>query len=284
MDKPVSTLEEVRRNVLTLYSYRSGSPAEKIFHARRIKNGKSFVVLRVGDEYLFAPSRFAGYPNNDTNHAKRLNRRDGRATDVCLDRLLGRRLYPGDRGYSSCDRAYLKYCREYGFNPSKGQQARRYWLFNSQSDDQKAAKEIAVKRAKEKAESDATVLESLGLTSLLKKFMTQPPPKSQAKVFSSSVIFDRSPIVIAIARVRAGYSCELDGCAHPSFETSTGRSYCEVHHIVPLCDGGPDTPPNVACLCASHHREAHLGKDRASIRKSLQKLRRKNSQNRNPTA
>lgn len=89
----------------------------------------------------------------------------------------------------------------------------------------------------------------------------------------STRVFERDPLVIAIARMRADHHCEVQGCQHESFKTPEGWSYVEVHHIEPLGEGGPDVIENVACVCASHHREAHFGVQRAELKKILQCVR-----------
>lgn len=56
--------------------------------------------------------------------------------------------------------------------------------------------------------------------------------------------------------------------------TTWGRvSYTEVHHIVPLAEGGQDTIDNVACLCPTHHREVHLGVRAVELTNYLKDLR-----------
>lgn len=83
----------------------------------------------------------------------------------------------------------------------------------------------------------------------------------------------RDPVVVAYARVRAGNACETQNCSMPLFETSTGVPFVEVHHIRPLGRGGADSIDNVACLCPSHHREAHHGKRADAIQAELTSLR-----------
>jgi hypothetical protein len=85
--------------------------------------------------------------------------------------------------------------------------------------------------------------------------------------------FERDPVVVAIAKVRADFRCEVPRCRHPSFLDHDGRPYCEVHHIEPLADGGDDTPENAACVCPAHHREAHHGAQAASLKKVLSTIR-----------
>lgn len=87
-------------------------------------------------------------------------------------------------------------------------------------------------------------------------------------------VYERDPLVIAIAKKRAAHRCEVPGCSHPTFRDEEGHPYCEVHHIVPLADGGADTLANTACLCPSHHREAHHGAEAGSLRARLIALRR----------
>jgi predicted HNH restriction endonuclease len=52
-----------------------------------------------------------------------------------------------------------------------------------------------------------------------------------------------------------------------------GLPYCEIHHVVPLSEGGEDRIENVACLCPSHHREVHHGNQRTVIEAQLKQLR-----------
>lgn len=83
----------------------------------------------------------------------------------------------------------------------------------------------------------------------------------------------RDPAIVAYARVRAGNRCEVDACSIPLFQTPQGLPFVEVHHIKPLSEGGPDAITNVACVCPSHHREAHHGTNALAIGSQLQALR-----------
>jgi len=44
-----------------------------------------------------------------------------------------------------------------------------------------------------------------------------------------------------------------------SFIKENGRQYSEAHHVIPLSQKGTDTPDNIMCLCANHHRQMHYG-------------------------
>ena len=90
---------------------------------------------------------------------------------------------------------------------------------------------------------------------------------------TSTTVFDRDPLVVAIGRLRAGHRCEMPECRHPTFLKSNGEVYVEVHHILALEKGGADTIENVACLCPAHHCEAHHGKQAKAIAQALSTIR-----------
>ena len=87
------------------------------------------------------------------------------------------------------------------------------------------------------------------------------------------MLYDRNALVVAIGRSRAKNQCEFSGCKHALFEGGDGKPYCEVHHITPLSDGGLDVIENVVCLCPSHHKEAHFGKNALELKHMFQGLR-----------
>ncbi|MBR4375650.1 MAG: HNH endonuclease, partial [Spirochaetia bacterium] len=58
----------------------------------------------------------------------------------------------------------------------------------------------------------------------------------------------------------ANNKCEL--CNSPApFYNRNGEPYFEIHHLIPLSEGGEDTIYNTVCLCPNCHRELHYGKD-----------------------
>jgi 5-methylcytosine-specific restriction endonuclease McrA len=70
--------------------------------------------------------------------------------------------------------------------------------------------------------------------------------------------FERDPRVVAAARRRADGRCESCGCTAP-FLDDEGQPFLEVHHVVPLAEGGPDTLANAVALCPNCHRFLHYG-------------------------
>jgi 5-methylcytosine-specific restriction endonuclease McrA len=123
---------------------------------------------------------------------------------------------------------------------------------------------------------EAGRLEELSFDELLTKYQARSAQRSRrpTRRVLNAYEYDRDPLVITIARKRAGHRCEARNCAHPTFETSEGVAYTEVHHIIPLADGGEDTINNVACLCPAHHREVHLGVRAVELTNYLLDIRR----------
>lgn len=124
-------------------------------------------------------------------------------------------------------------------------------------------------------EDEAERLQALPLDLLLAKYAAQasgraPRPPTRVLLTRDYV---RNALVISIARLRASHRCEMRDCKHPVFETVEGVPYTEVHHIVPLANGGEDTIENVACLCPAHHREIHLGQRARELTAQLTQIR-----------
>ena len=110
------------------------------------------------------------------------------------------------------------------------------------------------------------------LGSLLSR-VKEKSPKPPRSATTTVTVYDRDPDVVAIAKKRAGFRCEVSGCEHQIFQKLDGEPYVEVHHLHPLAKGGLDIAENVACLCPAHHREVHFGAKAEGITKDLQRRR-----------
>ncbi|WP_331406391.1 HNH endonuclease signature motif containing protein [Vibrio owensii] len=71
--------------------------------------------------------------------------------------------------------------------------------------------------------------------------------------------YRRDPDVVAEALYRAEGFCEMCKEKAPFIKRSNGEAYLEVHHIIPLSQGGLDSLENVISLCPNCHREIHFG-------------------------
>jgi hypothetical protein len=125
----------------------------------------------------------------------------------------------------------------------------------------------------------ARSLEQQTLSTLISRYdkeINSRPKRPRANA-ATGRLFERSALVVAIARMRADQRCEVPDCQHPAFACADGTTYSEVHHIVPLGEGGEDVLANVACVCPAHHREAHVGKKARYLTEALKSIRLKDS-------
>jgi predicted HNH restriction endonuclease len=75
------------------------------------------------------------------------------------------------------------------------------------------------------------------------------------------------------AKEAFGYDCLHPHCTN-RFSKPDGFPYIEVHHIVPLCEGGEDALWNLAVVCAHHHKMAHFAdtETRHDLQKTFQTI------------
>lgn len=71
--------------------------------------------------------------------------------------------------------------------------------------------------------------------------------------------FVRNPDVVAEALFLARGKCQSCGNQAPFLRTSNRSPYLEVHHRLPLAEGGLDTVENAIALCPNCHRREHFG-------------------------
>jgi hypothetical protein len=76
--------------------------------------------------------------------------------------------------------------------------------------------------------------------------------------------FARSVAIIAATLNRAKGVCDLCHEVGP-FRCADGRPFLEVHHVVPLSEGGSDTLKNVAAVCPNCHRACHFAPDKTIL-------------------
>lgn len=90
--------------------------------------------------------------------------------------------------------------------------------------------------------------------------LKKAPRKPQKKIVRH-FIFIRNPDVVAEALLRSSGHCEACDSKAPFNRKSDNSAYLEIHHRIPLAEGGEDTLENVIALCPNCHRESHFGKD-----------------------
>jgi hypothetical protein len=130
-------------------------------------------------------------------------------------------------------------------------------------------------QARQEFDRRAAVWEKVSMERLLAEYGRGHAIGSQVprRMSVTTVIFERDPLVKAIARQRAGFRCEVPDCLTPSFPSKFAEPYCEVHHLTPLAENGEDTIENVRCVCANHHKELHFGKRHKELAELLRSIR-----------
>lgn len=84
-------------------------------------------------------------------------------------------------------------------------------------------------------------------------------PKRPISYSVTTTAYLRNPDVIAEVLDRAQGICESCVKPAPFLRSSNGEPYLEVHHRLPLAQGGEDTVENAIALCPNCHRERHFG-------------------------
>lgn len=108
-------------------------------------------------------------------------------------------------------------------------------------------------------ELEKGVEESSNLDEEARKDRLSSAPKKPEPIQVISKGFRRNPDVIVEVLKRADGTCERCGENAPFLKAKDGTPYLEIHHWVPLAEGGEDTVENAGALCPNCHREVHYG-------------------------
>ncbi len=93
--------------------------------------------------------------------------------------------------------------------------------------------------------------------------------KPLARTRTGVVEFTRDKWVVRLVLDRAKGICECCEEPAPFKKRRGGEPYLEVHHVVPLSEGGPDTIDNAVAICPNCHARCHQGEDH---RKATERL------------
>ncbi|OQP43324.1 hypothetical protein A4H97_34075 [Niastella yeongjuensis] len=94
----------------------------------------------------------------------------------------------------------------------------------------------------------------------------QNPLKTETTITA----YFRDPAVRAWVLENARGKCEACRSDAP-FYLPDGYPFLEVHHMIPIALGGPDTIENALALCPNCHRRSHLSKDKDSFNSGIYK-------------
>jgi len=105
----------------------------------------------------------------------------------------------------------------------------------------------------------ASILASMQSSDAERQARLKAAPKFPRRVVTTTTVFERNPDVVAEVLVRAAGVCEACTRPAPFLRKSDGSPYLEVHHRIPLAQGGEDSVENAIALCPNCHRGAHYG-------------------------
>lgn len=103
------------------------------------------------------------------------------------------------------------------------------------------------------------IIQSSKLSSAQRLKRLRHADKKPASISVKATAFKRNPDVVAEVLFQAKGEC---GDCHkdaPFIRKSDGTPYLEVHHKIPLSQGGDDTVENAIALCPNCHRKRHYG-------------------------
>lgn len=113
------------------------------------------------------------------------------------------------------------------------------------------------------------------------QYLTKPAllDENSRYLANPAFLFKRRKLIRAWARARSCGKCELCEKDAP-FNNIEGYPYLEVHHILPLRDGGLDNYNNVGAVCPNCHRELHYsGSKQICAQKLKENVARKDEEN-----
>nr|WP_145401726.1 HNH endonuclease [Paenibacillus xylanexedens] len=115
----VENLSQILHNISMLFTYKD--TAQNQFFKDLIKKGKCFVLLKENGQFIFAPSRFVGYIENDIEKHLKNSGKHGGDTNIAIRRILGR-----EEINESVEGLFLTFCKENEITPDN--KSRRYWV------------------------------------------------------------------------------------------------------------------------------------------------------------
>lgn len=105
------------------------------------------------------------------------------------------------------------------------------------------------------------------------KYLQIPVPKPEGKINPREITkivteIERDPKVVEWVLFTSYGKCENCNSDAP-FISINGEPFLEVHHVISLSEGGPDTVDNCVALCPNCHRKMHFSNERDDLRSAI---------------
>lgn len=228
----VTTYDEIERNAFSLLDVAHGAGADRDAALKLIRGSFVYFPLEYEGQLAFAPSKFIGYRGNSVSRheaLKRVEGRDGRKTNVAVDKILGKSFAD-----EALDVRLKEYCSVLGIEVEN--KKHRFWR---------------IEAAKRFTAPQASAINDIADTS-----DGNDDPEYRKRMAGAYV---RDPLVRRKVLKRANGRCEF--CGQIGFLNRSGEPYLETHHVISLAEQGVDRVTNVIALCPNDHRRAHFGSD-----------------------
>ncbi len=108
-----------------------------------------------------------------------------------------------------------------------------------------------------KREKEEKAAHNLSDSELEEKIAKAPKKPSTTQVIS--IRYNRDPNIATLVKRKANGICQDCNKPAPFVAKQTGEPFLEIHHIIPLANGGEDTIENTIALCPNCHRKRHYG-------------------------
>jgi 5-methylcytosine-specific restriction endonuclease McrA len=89
------------------------------------------------------------------------------------------------------------------------------------------------------------------------------------QVMQTIITYPRSNTLKNYVKRRSNCSCEMPNCNYIGFYKNNGEAYIEVHHVIPLAEGGEDSIDNTVALCPNCHRAIHYAVNKEDMKQIL---------------
>jgi len=229
-----------------------------------IANGINYVYYKFNGQDRFAPSRFVGYRKNSIQKHPKATNKHGGVTDKKLNEILKNKYKPNKNLKGRLE----QFLKNYGKTIKKGKH--KFW-----------ETDICLYTTLEQQDDDF-----YNEVKLFNENRSNPPNlsnygkiKEKEASYKTTTCdrFVRNPEVVADALRLAEGICQGCGTSELFIRASDGTPYLEVHHIIPLSDGGIDDLSNACALCPTCHRLLHHGLEekKEEIKKNIEESRRK---------
>jgi hypothetical protein len=228
----VTTYDEIERNAFALLDVAHGAGADRDAALKLIRGSFVYFPLEYEGQLAFAPSKFIGYRENSVSRheaLKRVEGRDGRKTNVAVDKILGKSFAD-----EALDIRLKEYCSALGIEVEN--KKHRFWRIE-------AAKRFTAPQAS-------------AINDIADPSDGNDDPEYRKRMAGAYV---RDPLVRRKVLKRANGRCEF--CGQTGFLNRSGEPYLETHHVISLAEQGVDRVTNVIALCPNDHRRAHFGSD-----------------------